>query len=166
MRKGARRQGADRYAYEDVIILYAYFGDNPRAYVWYQTTNKPNISGFQMRAEKTSRRPFATQEAGVPPLLHGRRHWDALDEQKRAELTKLEEMLQESERLAQIGRLSASIAHEIKNPLEAIADVLHLLEAKAASDEQRKYIAIGQTEVKRAVDIANQTLDFARNSGN
>jgi signal transduction histidine kinase len=95
------------------------------------------------------------------------RRGDTLAEQGRStEVAKLEQMLRESERLAQIGRISASIAHEIKNPLEALTHVLHLLEHCASSDEQLKYIAIGKTEVARARDIANQTLDFARNVPN
>jgi two-component system, NtrC family, sensor kinase len=122
---------------------------------------------FQMRAAKTSRRPIPVKKARLSAPVHARRRWDDLAEQERsAELTKFEEMLQESERLAQIGRLSASIAHEIKNPLEAIEQVLYLLESSGANDEQRRYIATAQTEVKRAVDIANQTLDFARNASN
>jgi len=118
-----------------------------------------------MCAAKTSRRPIAIREAGLPAHVHARRRGDDLAKpERRAELTKLKEMLRESERFAQIGRLSASIAHEIKNPLEAIESVLHLLELNASNHEQRKYIAIGQTEVKRAIDIANQTLDVARNA--
>lgn len=79
------------------------------------------------------------------------------------ESARLEQILRESERLAQIGRASASIAHEIKNPLEALTHVLYLLEQCASSDAQLKYIDIAKTEVTRARDIANQTLDFARN---
>jgi two-component system, NtrC family, sensor kinase len=92
---------------------------------------------------------------------------DNLDEQGRStEFAKLEQMLRESERLAQIGRVSASIAHEIKNPLEALTQVLYLLERCASSDEQLKYIDIAKKEVTRARDIANQTLDLARNVPN
>jgi two-component system NtrC family sensor kinase len=79
------------------------------------------------------------------------------------ESARLEQILRENERLAQIGRASASIAHEIKNPLEALTHVLYLLEQCASSDAQLKYIDIAKTEVTRARDIANQTLDFARN---
>jgi signal transduction histidine kinase len=85
---------------------------------------------------------------------------------RRAELAKLEEMLRENERLAQIGRLSASIAHEIKNPLEALTNVLYLLESCASSDKQLEYIALGKEEITRAVTVANQTLDFARGASN
>jgi two-component system, chemotaxis family, CheB/CheR fusion protein len=123
--------------------------------------------GVKVRTAKTSRGATARGPARLSAQVHATRSRDNPAEHKRSpDFTKFEEMFQESERLAQIGRLSASIAHEIKNPLEAIEQVLYLLESNGANDEQRRYIATAQTEVKRAVDIANQTLDFARNASN
>ncbi len=85
----------------------------------------------------------------------------ARQERTAEHIKQLEEMLRDCERLAQIGRLAASLAHEIKNPLESLASVLYLME-KDADDEKLRHIAIGKKELARAVEIADQTLDFAR----
>ena len=84
------------------------------------------------------------------------------DERRSLQRLRFEEALRECERLAEIGRVSASIVHEIKNPLEALTHILYLLEHAAPSDAQRRYIGMGKAEVARARDIAGQTLDFAR----
>jgi len=78
-------------------------------------------------------------------------------------LHRLEQALRDCDRLAQIGRVSASIAHEIKNPLEAIIAVIHLLE-HGPEEKRPEYLAIARREVERAVEIANGTLDFARDA--
>jgi two-component system NtrC family sensor kinase len=74
----------------------------------------------------------------------------------------LEQSLRECEKHAHLGRLFASIAHEIKNPLEAVTGVLYLLERDCTEERQLALIATATQEVKRAVEIANQTLDFSR----
>jgi PAS domain S-box-containing protein len=78
---------------------------------------------------------------------------------------KAEEILQRSEKLAMLGRLAATIAHEINNPLEAVTNLLYLLENHPGLDGSGKqYAALAQQELHRVSHIARQTLGFHRES--
>jgi len=78
---------------------------------------------------------------------------------------KTEAALRNSEKLATVGRLAATIAHEINNPLEAVANVLYLLEGHSdLSAESRKFVEVAQAEVARISHIVKQTLGFHRES--
>jgi signal transduction histidine kinase len=81
-------------------------------------------------------------------------------ERKRAE-----DALRKTEKLAAAGRLAASIAHEINNPLEAVTNLLYLLSSEDSLDAQaRSYAALAQHEVARVSEITQQTLRFYRQS--
>jgi signal transduction histidine kinase len=68
-----------------------------------------------------------------------------------------------SEKLAAIGRLSATIAHEMNNPLEAVTNLLYLSSSDATLDPQTKsYLARAEEELGRLASIARHTLTFAR----
>lgn len=73
-----------------------------------------------------------------------------------------QDALRRTEKLAVAGRLAASIAHEINNPLAAITNLLYLISTADDLDAVRKYNAIAQEELRRVSDIANQTLRFYR----
>ena len=73
-----------------------------------------------------------------------------------------QEALRRTEKLAVAGRLAASIAHEINNPLAAITNLLFLISTAEDLAAVRKYNAIAQEELRRVSDIANQTLRFYR----
>jgi len=73
-----------------------------------------------------------------------------------------QEALRRTEKLAVAGRLAASIAHEINNPLAAITNLLYLISTAKDLDAVRKYNSIAQEELRRVSDIANQTLRFYR----
>ncbi|WP_263408289.1 sensor histidine kinase [Terriglobus tenax] len=76
-----------------------------------------------------------------------------------------EELLRKTEKLAAAGRLAASIAHEINNPLEAVTNLLYLLETHPQMDEEaRQYVAMAQGELARVSEITQQTLRFYRQS--
>lgn len=76
-----------------------------------------------------------------------------------------EAALIESERLATIGRMAASIAHEVNNPLEAILNLGYLLvENQSLDREARKYAQLLVSEVLRVSDITKQTLSFYRDT--
>ncbi|HEV2961059.1 MAG TPA: PAS domain S-box protein [Candidatus Angelobacter sp.] len=74
---------------------------------------------------------------------------------------KVETVLKSTERLAVIGRLATSIAHEINNPLDAIKNIFYLLEQNA-TDEQRSHLQTGEQELNRVAEIARRTLSFSR----
>ncbi len=82
-----------------------------------------------------------------------------LSEQKRGE-----EVLRRTEKLAAAGRLAASIAHEINNPLEAITNCLYLLEQSVLGEDARSYLGMAQRELNRVTHITTQTLRFYRQS--
>ena len=76
-----------------------------------------------------------------------------------------EEALRKTEKLAATGRLAASIAHEINNPLEAITNLLYLLSNHADLQEPaRSYVEMAEHEVRRIAEITQQTLRFYRQS--
>jgi PAS domain S-box-containing protein len=74
------------------------------------------------------------------------------------------EMMKQTEKLAAAGRLAASIAHEINNPLEAVTNCLYLLQRTNIDDRAREYINLAQSELDRVVHITTQTLRFYRQS--
>ena len=88
------------------------------------------------------------------------------------DLTALREMsaaVKRSEQLAVVGKLAASIAHEIRNPLAAISGSIELLEPPSSSSappipegETRQLIGIVKREVDRMNGLVSQLLDYAR----
>ena len=76
-----------------------------------------------------------------------------------------EEALRTSEKLAATGRLAASIAHEINNPLAAVTNVLYLLARNPGLNEHaREQVALAEAELQRVIHITRQTLAFYRES--
>lgn len=73
-----------------------------------------------------------------------------------------EQAMLQSEKLAVIGRLSASIAHEINNPLEAVSNLLFLIQGSQTLAEIQEYAALAEQEVLRVTQITSQTLSFYR----
>lgn len=73
-----------------------------------------------------------------------------------------EEAIRRSEKLATTGRLAASIAHEINNPLEAVINLLYL--ARHDSSHAAEYLKQAEREVGRVAQLAQQTLGFVRDA--
>ena len=73
-----------------------------------------------------------------------------------------EEAMRRSEKLATAGRLAASIAHEINNPLEAVVNLLYL--ARHDSSHAGEYLTLAEKEVGRVAQLAQQTLGFVRDA--
>ncbi|MDQ6858306.1 MAG: ATP-binding protein [Chloroflexota bacterium] len=79
------------------------------------------------------------------------------------ERRRLEQALFDSEKLAATGRLAASIAHEINNPLEAIQNALYLLVKRIPDDDPNaKFLNIAMKETERMSRILRQMLGFYR----
>jgi PAS domain S-box-containing protein len=82
-----------------------------------------------------------------------------------SERRRAEQALLSSEKLATVGRMAASIAHEINNPLAAVMNSLYL--AQTGTDdlaEVRRYLALADDELRRVAHITQQTLGFYRES--
>jgi two-component system NtrC family sensor kinase len=91
-------------------------------------------------------------------------------EERTAELKRAQTQLVRSEKLSSLGRLAASVAHEINNPLAGILTYAKLLtrtlEPGAAEDPQKasavKHLALVKRETERCSAIVRNLLDFAR----
>jgi signal transduction histidine kinase/CheY-like chemotaxis protein len=76
-----------------------------------------------------------------------------------------EAALRSTEKLATVGRLAATVAHEINNPLEAVTNVLYLVQRiPDLSPSVLQYLDIAQNEMDRIGRIVKQTLGFHRES--
>ncbi len=80
-----------------------------------------------------------------------------ITQQKRAE-----NALRTTERLASVGRLAATVAHEINNPLEALTNLIYLAKNAAVRNDVRGYLADAEEELARISELTKQTLGFYR----
>ncbi len=79
------------------------------------------------------------------------------------EAKQMEEKMRKSDRLAAVGELSASIAHEIRNPLAAISGSVELLDKELdLADENRRLMALITKESHRLNHILTDFLSYAR----
>lgn len=72
----------------------------------------------------------------------------------------------QNEKLAAVGRLAASIAHEINNPLESVTNLLYLARRAESMAEVQDYLDTAERELRRVAVISNQTLRFHKQSTN
>jgi two-component system NtrC family sensor kinase len=74
-----------------------------------------------------------------------------------------QEQLIQAEKLAALGRLVGSIAHEVNNPLQAIQNCLHLSWHEGlAENKPKEYHDLAVSEVQRLIQTVRQMLDFYR----
>jgi PAS domain S-box-containing protein len=74
-----------------------------------------------------------------------------------------EQTLRASERLTQAGRLAATIAHEIRNPLDTVSNLIYLLRHdNAAGAISAQYLELASDELARIAQITTQLLTFHR----
>ncbi|HKU72389.1 MAG TPA: ATP-binding protein [Pyrinomonadaceae bacterium] len=105
------------------------------------------------------------QVTAVVSILHD------LTEIRELERRRVEQQLFESEKLAAVGRLAASIAHEVNNPLEAIKNALYLMQSSgdgmqsSGDGKNLRFLEIARKETERVSHIIRQMLGFARRPG-
>jgi signal transduction histidine kinase len=76
-----------------------------------------------------------------------------------------EDTLRGTEKLTAVGRLASSIAHEINNPLEAVVNLLYLIEQPVTAPSQaRQFAQQALQELARVSQVTTQTLRFFRQS--
>src|SRR5271154_1864183 len=75
---------------------------------------------------------------------------------------RIEQSLLQAEKIAATGRMAATIAHEINNPLEAVMNLLYLLRPMITDPEGVLYLLSAENELCRVAHIAKQTLGYYR----
>jgi PAS domain S-box-containing protein len=79
------------------------------------------------------------------------------------EARRAEQALRRTEQLAAAGRLAASIAHEINNPLEAVTNLLYLVSMdQSLSGASRDLVGVADRELQRLSHITSRSLKFYR----
>jgi two-component system, NtrC family, sensor kinase len=89
---------------------------------------------------------------------------DATEELQQANLELVEARIamERSQRLAALGELSATVAHELGNPLNALSGHLQMLSHTDDASSRQRHLAIIQSEVDRMVAIIRQVLNQTR----
>ena len=116
---------------------------------------------FPLRGADGNFRQFLTRAVPIRDAHGNIARWFGtntdITEQLRAE-----ENLRQTEKLAATGRLAASIAHEINNPLEAVTNLIYLARRQPANTE--RYLRLADEELDRIAQITKNTLGFYRDS--
>ena len=82
-----------------------------------------------------------------------------------SERKNVDERLRKTEKLAAVGQLGATIAHELNNPLEAVTNLAYLMRKnKSLDDRARKQLELLNQELSRMADMTRRTLGFYRDS--
>ena len=131
-------------------------------------------AGLMIKVTETSRYDHKTAAVNEALLLSAIRQHELIEtaetlnrklEAEMKERIQAEAALVRVEKLAAVGRMAASIAHEVNNPLEAVMNsifiVQHLPELPEAA---RKYLEIADEELRRVSHMTKQTLGFYRES--
>ncbi len=127
-------------------------------------TSEPYVDELRLRRKDGMYRHFLARAVPVKNDAGECERWigSATDihDQKLAEAA-----LRKSEKLATAGRLAASIAHEINNPLAGVTNALYLALLDASlRDETRDYLKTAEQELMRVSHMTTQTLQFHRQS--
>ncbi|MBL8061755.1 MAG: response regulator [Anaerolineales bacterium] len=131
---------------------------------------RPNLHHVFFAARTVYDSPFGESDLemfqilarqAITALENSRLYAEQLDYVRRIEES--QKALIQAEKMAAAGRLSASIAHEINNPLQAVQNCLHLAGREDLPEAKRKeYFDLARTELERLMVTARRMLDFYR----
>ena len=132
--------------------------------------SKGNLIGILFLPRKLSGLPYQENDLEFVSILVNQlsvaivnAHLYESEKEALIELRTAQQRLIESERLAALGRLAASIAHEVNNPLGIIKNYLTIISRTAdLSSDIHKNVSIVHEEVDRIAIIVRQLLDFYR----
>ena len=105
----------------------------------------------------------ATGRTAYDPVTQAPIRFDGVTQDVTA-LKQTREALIRSEKLALVGRLAASISHEINNPLAAVLNLLYLIHQNSTEETIKVFSASAQQELARVSHIVTHTLRFNRQS--
>ena len=130
----------------------------------------PNFSMIFYAARSLTEPPFRESDLEMFQILarqsasaleNSRLYAEQLEYVRQIEAS--QKALIQAEKMAAAGRLSASIAHEINNPLQAVQNCLHLAGREDLPEEKRKeYFDLARTELERLMVTVRRMLDFYR----
>jgi two-component system sensor histidine kinase PilS (NtrC family) len=120
-----------------------------------------------LRQETTARRPDgSTFPVGFTrtPLISfdGETLGGLVVFQDLSEVAALRETAERAERLAALGRLAASLAHEIRNPLGSISGSVQIVHESNLIEEDKRLLGIVLNEVDRLNDLVTTMLDLSK----
>ena len=79
---------------------------------------------------------------------------------------RIERLLIQSEKIAATGRMAATVAHEINNPLESVINLIYLARQNTSEEgKAHKFLLTAEQELERVSHIARQTLGYYRDTG-
>ena len=132
--------------------------------------SQPNLRSVLYAARNQDEPPFREVDLDLMTIL-ARQAAVALEnahlyEELREYVKRVEESqraLLQAEKMATVGRLTASIAHEINNPLQSVQNCLHLAGRDDLPEEKRKeYFNLSRVELDRLMTTVQRMLDFYR----
>ena len=128
-------------------------------------TGRPYV--VEYRIVNAGRQPVWVSASGVPMFAEGADHGEVtgmVGTLQDVTARKMQERtLRESEKLAATGRLAATIAHEINNPLEAVTNLIYLARTDGEMPVHvQQLLDTADSELARVAQLAQQTLGFYR----
>jgi signal transduction histidine kinase/CheY-like chemotaxis protein len=135
---------------------------------------RPNIQMMLFAGRDINEQPFLESDVemfqilarqAVVALENSRLYEEQLEYVRKVEES--QKALLQAEKMAAAGRLSASIAHEVNNPLQAVQNCLHLATRDDVPEEKRReYLGMARTELERLMLTTRRMLDFYRPNTN
>ena len=112
--------------------------------------------------QKNERRLLKTIAHQVSGIIRNARLYESVLAAKK-KLEQAHERLIESEKMAALGRLSATLSHELRNPLSGLKGASQLLFRKTSdNDERKQYVHLILEEVERLGEIVEDLIHFAK----
>lgn len=144
-----------RYNLHSMLVIDLSFGQEKTYLVAARRNSDPPFTNLQVEM-------FAGLGQQANAALQNARLYTEL-EKSIAQMENAQKRLIHAEKLAAMGRMTASIAHEINNPLQSLQNCLNLVGRKQLNSQERtKYIQLAQAELARLMAIVRQMLEFYR----